>query len=248
MWRLAATLLALATPVAADTILSAEFTDPTTRYAHGILGDAVEWGTLHIEVGATVGEEGSLFNGKRSLTYEIKLPEDRVFEDLAPRLWDVTGDGAPEVVVILSRVDLGASLVILGLVDNKPVEIAATPHIGRANRWLAPFAAADLDGDGHIEIAYIDRPHLAKSLRIWRYADGDFREIAYHDGLTNHKIGQDFIQGGVRDCGDGPRLITADANWTQIMETTLTLTKITSRPIAPFTDPASLTAALTCPN
>ncbi|MEY1556087.1 FG-GAP repeat domain-containing protein [Yoonia sp. R2331] len=248
MWRLAATLLALATPVAADTILSAEFTAPTTRYAHGILGDAVEWGTLRIEVGATVGQEGSLFNGKRSLTYEINLPEDRVFEDLEPRLWDITGDGAPEVVVILSHVDLGAALVVMGLnADNRPVEIAATPHIGRTNRWLAPFAAADLDGDGDIEIAYIDRPHLAKTLRIWRYADGDFREIANIEGLTNHKIGQDFIQGGLRDCGDGPRLITANANWTQIMETTLTKSQITSQPIAPFTGPPSLAAALTCP-
>ncbi len=247
MWRLAAALLALASPVAADRILSAEFANPTTRYAHGILGDAIEWGTLRIEVGTTVGDSDSLFSGKRSLTYEFDLPEDRVFEDLEPRLWDITGDGAPEVVVILSRVDLGASLVILGLIDDKPVEIASTPHIGRPNRWLAPFASGDFDGDGNIEIAYIDRPHLAKSMRIWRYTDGDFREIAFQNEVTNHKIGQDFIQGGVRDCGDGPRLITANANWTKIVATQLTQTEITARIIGDFTGPASLAAALNCP-
>ncbi len=247
MWRLAACLFALATPLAADTILSAEFTNPTTRYAHGVLGDAVEWGTLRIEVGATTGDETSLFSGKRSLTYEINLPEDRVFEDLTPRLWDITGDGAPEVVVILSTAELGAALVVLGLVDDKPVQIASTPHIGRPNRWLAPFAAGDFDGDGYIEVAYIDRPHLAKSLRIWRYMDGDFSQAAFLDGLTNHRIGQDFIQGGVRDCGDGPKLITANADWTQIMATTLTQTSISATPIAPFTGPPSLAAALNCP-
>ena len=37
---------------------------------------------------------------------------------------------------------------------------------------LAPLGAADLDGDGKIELAYIDRPHLAKILRIWRFDDG----------------------------------------------------------------------------
>jgi hypothetical protein len=46
--------------------------------------------------------------------------------------------------------------------------LAATPHIGSANRWLAPIGAADLDGDGRVEIAYVDRPHLARTLRIWR--------------------------------------------------------------------------------
>ena len=153
MWRGVALACALAAPAAADTILSAEFTDPTSRYGHAILGDALEWGTLQIEVGATVGDEDSLFRGKRSLTYEFKLPEDRVFEDLEPRLWDITGDGAPEVVVILSRLDLGAALLVIGLEDGVPVQIASTPHIGRPNRWLAPFAAGDLDGDGHVEIA-----------------------------------------------------------------------------------------------
>jgi len=30
------------------TILSAEYAEPTDRYAHGILGDAIEWGALRI--------------------------------------------------------------------------------------------------------------------------------------------------------------------------------------------------------
>lgn len=248
MWRAAALACLCASSAAADTILSATYADPTTRYAHAILGDAVEYGTVQIEVGATTGDDGSLFQGKRSVTYEIKLPEDRVFEDLAPRLWDVTGDGAPEVVVILSRVDLGAALIVIGLDDaDRPVQIAGTPHIGQTNRWLAPLGAADLDGDGRIEVAYIDRPHLAKTLRIWEFNGTDLVEEAASTGLTNHKIGEDFISGGIRTCGGRAEVITADADWTQIMASTFDGRQITSRVVGPFGGPASLAAAVACP-
>ncbi len=35
---------------AENTITSARFTEPTTRYAHGVLGDDIEYGTLEITV------------------------------------------------------------------------------------------------------------------------------------------------------------------------------------------------------
>ena len=76
--------------------------------------------------------------------------------------------------------------------------VAATPNIGQRNRWLAPVAAADLDGDGATEIAYVDRPHLARRLRIWRFEGGSLTEIAALPGLTNHRIGEAFITGGLR--------------------------------------------------
>jgi len=57
--------------------------------------------------------------------------------------------------------------------------------------------AADLDGDGFVEVAFIDRPHLAKVLRVWRYVDGDFAEVAVMDGVTNHRIGEPDIAGGI---------------------------------------------------
>ena len=129
-------------------------------------------------------------SGKRH-TRSIKLPASYVFEDIAPRLWDVTGDGLPEVVVIETDVARGAALAIYG--PNG--KLAETPHIGRTNRWLAPIGAADLNGDGIIEIAYIDRPHLAKELRVWSFVNGDLRPLPRASGLTNHRIGEDFISG-----------------------------------------------------
>lgn len=82
------------------------------------------------------------------------------------------------------------------------------------------MGAADLDGDGAIELAYVDRPHLAKTLRIWRFEDGALREVGYFKGVTNHRIGEDYISGGIRDCGDGPEIIVADAKWRNIVALT----------------------------
>lgn len=217
-------------PALAQEITVARYAEPTTRYAHGVLGDAVEWGALVLEL-----SDGT----SRRMT----LPETLVFEDTAPRLADLDGDGAPEVIVVEASLDTGARLAIYGPSGR----ITAIPHIGRPHRWLAPIGASDLDGDGRIEIAYIDRPHLAKTLRIWRYESGRLIQIANQPRLSNHKIGWDFIAGGIRTCGNTPELITANADWSRVMATTLQDGRIKSREIGAYTSPQSLTAALTCP-
>jgi hypothetical protein len=229
-----AALPAQATPP--DVIVAAEYAEPTTRYAHGVLGDAVEWGALVLTVDPCLDCPGS-----RTRKLIIRLPETRVFEDTAPRI--IEGDDTPSLAMVVeSDLSLGARLA---LYDERGL-YAATPFIGRANRWLAPIGAADLDGDGWPEIVYIDRPHLAKNLRIWRLKDGRLAEIASAPGLTNHRIGEDFITSGLRDCGEGPEIITADAAWTRIMASRLENGRITSRSLGPFSGPDSLAAALAC--
>lgn len=218
----------MAAPAAAE-IRDARFTQDTTRYAHGVLGDAIEYGALEL----------TLADGSRRL---IQLPDTRVFEDLAPRLTDLDGDGTPEVIAVESDHRQGARLSIYGP-DGL---IAATPFIGRAFRWLAPVGAADFDGDGHVELAYIDRPHLAKRLTLWRFRDGALAPVATKDGLTNHRIGDDFISGGIRDCGDGPEMITANADWTGLLATRLTDGQLHSLPIAANTQPNTIAQALAC--
>ncbi|WP_247742931.1 VCBS repeat-containing protein [Shimia sp. R9_1] len=210
-------------------ITSARYTDETTRYAHGVLGDAIEYGALEMVTDA-------------QKTLRITLPEHLVFEDIAPRLVDVDGDGSREVIVVESSQTKGARLAIY---DAKGFRVA-TPHIGTRNRWLAPIGAADLDGDGHVEIAYIDRPHLAKTLRVWRFEDNQLNEIATLTELTNHRIGEDFISGGVRDCGEGVELITADATWRNVVATQLIDARLQTRAIGAFKGPESFEAALAC--
>ncbi|WP_412555753.1 FG-GAP repeat domain-containing protein [Shimia sp. MIT1388] len=225
---LAASVGLMAAPAVAE-ITSARYTDETARYAHGVLGDAIEYGTLEL----------TLKDGKR---LALTLPQDRVFEDIAPRLADMDGDGAPEVITVESSQTGGARLAIY---DETGLR-AATPHIGQRNRWLAPIGAADLDGDGHIEVAYIDRPHLAKTLRVWRYKDNKLTQVASQAGLTNHRIGEDFISGGIRDCGDSPEMITVNANWSEVMATRFDGKALSPRALGPFKNQASLTRALDC--
>jgi hypothetical protein len=216
-------------PAVAETITSAGFTEPTTRYAHGVLGDKIEYGALELTV------QGS--------TLTVRLTSDRVFEDLAPRLVDIDLDGTPEIIVVESQDKTGAQLAIY---DSEGRKIAATPHIGTRFRWLAPIGAADLDGDGYMEIAYIDRPHLAKTLRIWRFKDGNLAEVASLPGLTNHRIGEDFITSGIRDCGTGPELLVVSADWQQIVSVSHS-TGWKTRAVSPFSRPA-MKQALACSN
>jgi len=169
-------------------IASARYEAPTERYPHGALGDPIEWGALVLQ-----SETGAV----RRLT----LPESAVFEDTAPRLFDVDRDGMMEVIAVESDTKRCARLAIYGP-DGM---IAATPYIGTRFRWLAPLVAADLDGDGWIEIAYIDRPHLAKVLRVWRFENGVLHPVAEASGLTNHQFGADVIEGGSEPVADALR-------------------------------------------
>ncbi|MEM9476671.1 MAG: VCBS repeat-containing protein [Pseudomonadota bacterium] len=213
----------------ADTITGARYAEPTNRYPHAVLGDDVEFGTLVLEIA-----------GGPDL--RLTLPETSVFEDVAPRLADLDGDGAPEVVTVESDQTRGARLAVYGT-DGL---IAATPHIGTRFRWLAPIGIADLDRDGAVEIAYVDRPHLAKTLRIVRF-DGDrLTPVGDSEGFTNHRIGEPDIGGGIRDCGDGPEMIVASRNWQTVMSVRFIAGAIISRPLGPYVDRSSFAAALDC--
>ena len=212
-------------------IVSAEYGDPTTRYAHGVLGDAVEWGRLDM-----LGDDGR--------TYRVILPENRVFEDVAPRLFDVDGDGSSEVIAVEADVSLGARLAIY---DTTGL-VSSNEFIGQSFRWLAPVGvgAADLDGDGVVELAYVDRPHLAKTLRVFRFAAGRLEPVASLSDVTNHRIGEADIGGGIRTCGDVPEMIVASADWTRVLAVTFDGTGLQSRDIGPHRNRSSFEAALAC--
>ncbi|MGB7241440.1 MAG: VCBS repeat-containing protein [Sulfitobacter sp.] len=219
-----------ALPATAQHIANARYVDPTLRYAHGILGDGIEHGTLQL----------TLSDGQK---LRIVLPVDRVFEDTSPRLADLDGDGKPEVIAVESSQTKGARLSIYSAQGL----VASTPHIGRRNRWLAPIGAADLDGDGKIEIAYIDRPHLNKTLRIWRYDNRKLLEVGSLAGLTNHRIGERDIAGGIRNCSGTPEMIVATPDWTRLVAVTFRNGTLNARDIGPHQDRSSFRSALTCP-
>ncbi len=235
--HVAALVIGLTSQSAAQEIVSARYDGPTTRYPHGVLGDDIEYDTLVVRL--SDGREMS-----------ARWARDIVFEDLAPRVVDVDGDGAPEVVVVESHEAQGARLAVWALVDGSLAAKAATPFIGTRFRWLAPAAVADLDGDGLVELAYVDRPHLAKVLRVWRYealntGQVGLTEVATLDDVTNHRIGWDYIAGGLRDCGQGPEMVLADAGWASIVAVTFDGTSLSRRRLGDYTA-ESLESALDC--
>lgn len=149
---------------------------PTARYDHGVLGDAIEAGGLLLRL-----NDG----GERQLL----LPETQVFEDLQPRLADLDRDGEDEILVVRSSLDAGAVLTVYGLVGDELQLIAEGPNHLPAHRWLNPVGVADFDGDGTVEVAYVETPHIGGILRILSLQDGRLVEEASWAGFSNHIIG-----------------------------------------------------------
>jgi len=181
--------------------LSAWLIDPTRRYDHGVLGDAIEAGGLRLR-----DRDGKL--------YDYRLGVDAVFEDRLVRFWDIDGDAAPEMIVVRSGAQSGGQLAAFALQQGTIRRIAASQPIGQAYRWLNPVGAADFDGDGRIEVAAVITPHLGALLRLFRLEAG--RLVAVHEapGFSNHGIGMRSLGlAAVHDVnGDGvPDIIAPNA-------------------------------------
>ena len=222
-----AALLILASQAPAQ-VLSARLTQPTLRYDHGVLGDAVEWGGMDL-----TGPLGRV---------TVTLPPSRVFEDVEARVLDLDGDGLTEVLVVETDLARGASLAVYDMTGR----VTATPFLGQRHRWLAPLGVADLDGDGLPEIAYVDRPHLAKDLVIVRYRGGRLHEGARAHGLTNHRIGDRAIFGGIRSCGQGAEAVLASADWTRIVAVRMVGDALRLRDVGALEGPRDIARALRC--
>lgn len=156
-------------------IRAAWYVGPTRRYAHGILGDAIEAAALRVEIA-----EGA------QLTYD--LPANMVFEDRTPRIVDLDGDGRNEVITIRSSTSEGGGIAVYGVREGRLIEIAANDFIGLRNRWLNIAAIADITGDGRKDIAYVRTPHIGGMLRLFRY-DRGLSLVSEIDGFSNHAIG-----------------------------------------------------------
>lgn len=170
---------------------------PTTRYPHKSFGSAAHAGALHLLIRSA---DGSLL--KRVYT----LPLNRVFEDLAPRLVDLDGDGRDEVVLVESDLLRGAALVVLGLRDpagtpprdakrgTRPAaedmaELARGPYMGTPLRWLKPVGVGDFDGDGHLDVASVSTPHVGGELVLHRYRPPRLEAFARITDVSSHRMG-----------------------------------------------------------
>jgi len=206
-------------------IYEAWYDGATTRYDHGVLGDEIEASILKVKI------KGK----KKEYLSSLILDKSLVFEDIKPRLADINNDGDLEVVVIQSHQNLGARVAIYKIFDNNKLELlVSTPFIGKRYRWLAISGIEDINKDGFMDIAYVDRPHLANILRVWTYKNNDFFELAKISNLSNHRIGDDFISGGIKKCKGEVEIITASGNWDYLMSTKFVGKKLQSTKLAKY--------------
>jgi len=181
-WTLlfAAVLALVSSKVSAETIAAARYTIPVDRYGHFALGRPHEYArvTATTDTGRTLA---------------MQLPEDEVFEDLAPRLVKLAADEPQEILAIVSRRDSGSRLVLLRLSGNTLAISAQSAAIGTPMRWLNPVGVADLDGDGRAEIAAVITPHIGGLLKVYQRKGKDLDEIAALAGFSNHVYGSNEL-------------------------------------------------------
>ena len=161
----------------AEQIVDARYAEPVTRYGHFALDRPHEYARVVARTDA--GRELSLV-----------LPEDQVFEDLAPRPVRLTPGAPVELLVILSARHSGARLALVGLASGRLAVVAESTPIGTPNRWLNPVGVADLDGDGAAEIAAVTTPHIGGVLRVYRRDGARLVELDAQRGFSNHVYGQ----------------------------------------------------------
>lgn len=159
-----------------DSTIFAQYSMPTTKYTHGILGDKIEAEQLVVAVD--------------SMIYSYILPDEFVFEDIRPRLYDVDGDNQLEFITIRSHRSKGAGIAIYKVQNDKLVEYASVAEIGRSNRWLNIVAINDLDNDGTVEIAWIQTPHIGGILKVAKIKAGSLEVLSSTSQYSNHAIGE----------------------------------------------------------
>ena len=155
-----------------DKTVRAWLAEPTDRYRHGVLGDAIEAGSLVIEHR----------DGQRSV---LRLGADAVFEDIEPRIANI--GGVERIVVVKSYLSRGSALAVVD--PNTSSIIAETPPIGRPNAWLNPAGIADFSSDGTTDIAFVRQPHVVGILELWSWQNGKLQKSAEVPDVSNHIIG-----------------------------------------------------------
>ena len=214
--------------VQSDSIV-AVLSTPTDRYAHGVLGDAIEAAAIEW---VSVCDDTS---GR------IEISEPDVIEGVAPILADIDDDGATEVLVTLSNSSGGARLVAYELDGSL---LAESAPIGQGNRWRNQLAVAAFGPAGEIEIVDVQTPHIGGILQSFQLVEVDgsasLERVAASGGrFTSHPIGTRNLDMGIAlDANlDGSmdvliatferdRLIamsrsTGDGGWEQVAEVAL---------------------------
>ena len=150
-----------------------------------------------------------------------RLPANRVFEDLLPRLIDLDQDGRDEIVLVESDPLCGSSLVALGLraasgsagaAAARFTELARSPDTGSSFRWLNPAGTADFDGDGRLDLAAVIAPHVGGELTLYHYRPPRLMPFATTADVSSRRLGttERQLAATVQQAGRHPAIIVPD--------------------------------------
>lgn len=156
-------------------IRAAWFSDPTKRYQLTAFATELHAGSLVVAT------------SDRKL-HRLVLPEDSVFEDRMPRIWDVDGDGLDEVVVVRTSLKDGAALAVVA-VQGDQIRIALETTPTGPKGWLNPAGIGDFDGDGRPDIALVRDPNTLGVLEIWTLKGGRLVQMLRTSDASNHVKG-----------------------------------------------------------
>ncbi|MDP6713109.1 MAG: hypothetical protein QF368_00590 [SAR202 cluster bacterium] len=165
-------------------------TDATSRYRHGVLGDATEAASF------TIVET----KPEVRITLNIQIPGDTVVEGIAPIWTDLNGDGAREIIVTLSNAEQGAQVVVF---DESGKIFAEGPAIGRGSRWRHQIAVAPFGPNGELELADVLTPHIGGVTEFYRLEDNRLRVVTQAPNFTSHVIGSRNLDMAIAGDFDG---------------------------------------------
>jgi hypothetical protein len=154
--------------------LAALYVQPTDRYAHGVLGDALEAAALLVVNIADLSEVS-----------RITLPDEEVFEGLMPLWADIDGDGQSELVTTVSSVASGSRIRAYRLDGRLAAE---GEPVGRGGRWRHQIAFGPFGPDGENELVVVRTPHIGGVIEYYRYQDGALNIVAEMPGFTSHVL------------------------------------------------------------
>lgn len=140
------------------------------RYAHGILGDAVEATEL------TLFERHSL-----KVRSRLRLSDPLVFEDLQARPVRLT-DYRDVLAVVRSSPSGGGALALVEGSGNTLTFRAVGPDFGQPSRWLAPVV-------GFGQLWAVRTPHIGGQLVRYTPVGDTLKASAPFGDLSNHSIG-----------------------------------------------------------
>jgi hypothetical protein len=159
-------------------------TEPTDRYAHGVLGDTLEAAEITL---VQVDPDLKVLN-------QIQIAAPQVVEGLMPLWADLDGDGTREIIVTISDAENGSQLVVF---SEAGLQLATSDPIGQGNRWRNQTAVAPFGPQGEIELADVRTPHLSGVVEFFSWEGDQLVSVAALPGYTTHVIGSRNLDLGI---------------------------------------------------